>query len=234
MGTRQRPLDIGDRIADRAIGTLGDEIRRARRSAGLSQEAVANAAGVSHTTVSRIERGRAGDVRLRLLARLMAAVGLDLAARAYPGPDPIRDAAHAALLERLRARLGPGLRWQTEVPLPLRGDLRAWDAVISSEGHRVGIECETRVEDVQALVRRIALKRRDGDVAAVIIVVADTNHNREVLSVAGGVIRAELPGDTRMTLRDLSAGRLPKSCALVLLRPSDASVRPRPHPTMVQ
>jgi hypothetical protein len=82
-----------------------------------------------------------------------AVVGFELSAHAYPSGAPLRDQAHAALLERLRRRLHPGLRWATEIPLPNPGDLRAWDALISGAGFRIGTEAETQARDGQELER---------------------------------------------------------------------------------
>ena len=78
--------------------------------------------------------------------------------RAYPAGDPIRDAGHTRLLDRLRRDLASGLQWRSEVPLPIEGDLRAWDAVIGGPGWRLMVEAETLIDDVQALERRLALE----------------------------------------------------------------------------
>ena len=77
-----------------------------------------------------------------------AVVGLDLSIRAFPSGDPIRDRAQLALLQRLRARLHPGLRWSTEVPLPIPGDIRAWDAAIDGETWSAKIDAETVLDDL--------------------------------------------------------------------------------------
>ncbi len=64
-------------------------------------------------------------------------------------------------------------------------DRRAWDAVIEGQGWRIGVEAETRLHDVQSLLRRVALKQRDGAVSAVILLVNDTANNRRVLGSSG-------------------------------------------------
>lgn len=56
---------------------------------------------MSATHVMRVERGLVPNVSVRLLARIGSVVGLDVRIRAYPGPDPIRDAAQTRLLGRL-------------------------------------------------------------------------------------------------------------------------------------
>src|SRR5687767_6720098 len=109
---------------------LGHEIRLARMARGLSQTTLGRRVGMSHAKIGRIERGGYVSVPLADLHLLSAAVGLEVVVRAYPNGPAVRDRAHAALLERLRSRLHPALRWSTEVPLPSAGDMRAWDAMI--------------------------------------------------------------------------------------------------------
>jgi transcriptional regulator with XRE-family HTH domain len=119
---------------------LASEFRVARRDRGLSQRAVAAAAGISHTTVWRFERARVGDVKVGLLARLLAVVGLDLVARAYAGPSAARDSGHIRVINRFRAWLHSSLGWGSEVPFPSPGDPRRWDGVVSGRGWRFGVE----------------------------------------------------------------------------------------------
>ena len=128
----------------------------------MRQIDVARAAGVSASWISRIERGLAPDVSLLLLGVVLAVVGLDLSVRAFPDGVPLRDAGHRSLLSRFRALLPAGTPWRLEVPLPIPGDQRAWDALTGLWGLRVGIEAETGPTDLQALERRIMLKARDG------------------------------------------------------------------------
>jgi DNA-binding XRE family transcriptional regulator len=53
----------------------GERLRQLRRQRGLSQEKLADRAGVSLTTVARLERQRSPSCRCRTLARLAAALG---------------------------------------------------------------------------------------------------------------------------------------------------------------
>lgn len=139
------------------------------------------------------------------------------AGRAYPAGDPVRDSAHLGLLERLRERLGPGLSWRTEVPLPIPGDLRAWDAQIVNGSAAVAVEAEVRLTDIQALDRRIALKRRDGDIDVVILLIGDTKVNRAVIAAHRSALRPAFPLDARGVLGALAAGKLPPTGGVVLL-----------------
>jgi hypothetical protein len=147
---------------------------------------------------------------------LGAAVGLDVRLRAFPAGDPIRDAGQQRLLERLRARLHPSLRWATEVPLPIEGDLRAWDAVVRAATWHRPVEAETVLDDLQALERRLALKRRDGGEDHLIVLVADTPRNRRALAAAPEAFTT-FRRDARVVLRALAAGTDPGSSAVLIL-----------------
>jgi hypothetical protein len=167
--------------------------------------------------VSRVERGRVPRLSIAEASAMLAAVGLDLVVRAVPGGDPVRDAGHAALLARFRARIHATLRWATEVPLPIPGDRRAWDAFVSGDDWRLGVEAEMRPNDLQALERRLALKLRDGGVDHVVLLLADTKDNRRLVWAHADALRARfpLPGHRAMAL--LAAGSPLPADALVLL-----------------
>jgi transcriptional regulator with XRE-family HTH domain len=217
MPTRRNPGEEGRRLAARIQRHVGEDLRAARLAAGLSQEAVGAAVGMSHAQVGRIERGVNRDLTIDQVARAGMAVGLRLGARLYPDGDPVRDRAQLALLERFRARLPPTAIWTTEVPLPIPGDRRAWDACIALEGRRAGCEAETRLTDVQALDRRLALKVRDGEVDLLILLVSDTPANRQTLALHRENLRSFLPLDGRDVLRALGAGRLPEASGLLVI-----------------
>ena len=154
------------------------------------------------------------------MAAYCAVVGLDLAMRAYPAGDPIRDRAQLALLERLRARLNPTLRWRTEVPLPIDGDLRAWGAEISDRNPnpwRARVEGETRIADGQALERRLNLKLRDDPDGHLILLVSETRANRLALKSLDAGLRSVLPLGTRGMMVALAAARDPRGSGIVVI-----------------
>ena len=220
MSTRERPVDRGRRLATADRIRIGHELRVARQVVGESVHVVGSAIEMSGMQVSRIERGILPTVSIEQLARLGAAVGLDVRVRAYPGPSPVLDAAQMALLGRLRARLPKHLLFRTEVPLPSVGDQRAWDASIS---RLVGIadvlpvEAETRLVDGQAQFRRISLKLRDSGLEHVLVVLADTRRNRDVLRSASSILSGDFPVSPRRALAALSAGHHPGGSAIVLI-----------------
>ncbi|MCL2891624.1 helix-turn-helix transcriptional regulator [Brenneria tiliae] len=60
------------------LADIADMLRNIRREAGLSQEALAQRAGVSRTTVARMETLAKGDMSVSALVRLFEAAGYDL------------------------------------------------------------------------------------------------------------------------------------------------------------
>lgn len=193
---------------------MGRELRRARLDHGLSQTVVAKAARSSRSQVGRIEAAIAPRVSLAELARLLAVVGLELSARAYPAGPPIRGAAHRALIERFRTRVAPTIAWRFEVPHGRAGDQRAWDAVMLIGAAELAVEAETRPPDVQALQRRVTLKLRDDPgVSRLVLLLANTRHNRGLLREHGEALRADFPLTGAPILAALAAGRDPVGVA---------------------
>jgi transcriptional regulator with XRE-family HTH domain len=208
---------------DRATRRIEGDLRRAlaevaagRRLAGLSLRAVETATGVSKSAVDRLEAYRGSTVDLVALAAVAAAVGQDLRLQVFPAGDPIRDGPQQRLLERLHVQLPVTVSWRTEVTLGIEGDLRAWDAEIRGGGWRCHVEAETVLDDIQALERRLARKRRDAGGGHVILLVAATLRNRSALAAApaafGGFSR-----DARRVLRALRAGADPGCDAILLI-----------------
>jgi transcriptional regulator with XRE-family HTH domain len=222
VSTRERPIDRGTARGRRSVVEVGQEIRLARRDRALSLAAVGRATGQSHSTVSRIERGLAPNVTLVQLSRLSAVVGLELSVRCFPGGLPIRDAPQAALLARFKARLHKSIRWAAEVPLPRPGDQRAWDAMVIGSGWRFGVEAETAPRDGQALARRLELKRRDGEVDGVILVLPNTRRARTFLREFVMTVADNFPVASTRALELLGAGLSPGASAIVLVDRSPA------------
>jgi hypothetical protein len=183
----------------------------------LSAAVVGKAAGISKAEVSRIERALSPKVPLLTVARLGGVVGLDISVRAFAGPAALRDGAHVRLLDGFRALLPASIRWAVEVPLPISGDQRAWDALLSTPDWRYGAEAETRPTDAQAVVRRIALKARDGGVDGVLLVLRDTRTVRLLVREAEGELAAFFRVPARTALARLKEGRDPGRNAIVFV-----------------
>ena len=223
MPAKERAVDRGTRTVQRDLVTLGSDLRAARLAAGLTLGEVGRAAGLSGSQVGRIERCRHDAVTAIQLGRIGAVVGLDVRVRAYPGPDPIRDAGQTALLSRFRARLHPDLTFRLEVPLPIANDLRAWDSVIGglrSSDDRDSImpaEAETRIYDIQAQFRRIERKARDAGIEHIVVVISDTPTNRAAIETAGAALADRFPVSARRALAALGRGDHPGGSALIFL-----------------
>ena len=217
MPARERAVDRGARAGARLVRDAGEEVRRARIAAGLSQGAIARAMSVSHSTISRLERGAVRNVSVLELARAAAVVGLELTVRAYPVASPLRDHAHAVVEDRFRALFHPSIASRSEAPFPNPGDLRSWDLLLRAGRCRTGVEVETRPRDGQELERRMALKRRDGGVNFLILVLPDTRSNRALVRDRAASLSALFPGDASRAVAELGAGRLPEEDVMMLL-----------------
>jgi transcriptional regulator with XRE-family HTH domain len=217
MATTQRRSDRARVIAADVRRKLGAEIRDVRVSAGLSLRAAAGSVGMSYSVLGRIERGVLANVTILQLSQACTAVGLRLSGKAYPDGDPIRDAGQARLLRRFEARLPPGTAFRRETPLPIPGDPRGIDGTATLDRRRTGVEAETHLADLQALERRALQKQRDAGLPVLILLVADTHHNRRVLALHREALRASFPLDTRAVMARVTRGLPPEQNGIVVL-----------------
>jgi hypothetical protein len=171
---------------------------------------------MDYGTLGRIERGELPNVSVAQLCLACGAVGLEFSGRAFPDGDPTRDAGHLRLLSRFRKLLPAAAPWRTEVPIPFPGDRRALDAWTKLEGQTIGIEAETRLDDIQALARRIGLKKRDASLDRLVLLVADTRGNRDVLNVHRETLRSAFPLDTRQILAAMRDGKAPRDDGIAI------------------
>lgn len=179
--------------------------------------------GISHTQVRRIEAGIAPHIDLELLSRIASTLGAELSLGVHPVGPAVRDKAHLALLGRFAARLHPSIGWRTEVPMPIPGDLRSADGLAHIEDPSdpatsvtAIIEAETRLDDIQAVERRLRGKQRDLAAGRAILLVANSRHNRAVIH-GTPTLRHAFPVGTRACLAALGRGADPGADCLVLL-----------------
>jgi hypothetical protein len=164
---------------------------------------------ISQSKLARWELGQPPHPDLYeavLVARLL---GHDLVSRLYPAGGALRDAAHLAVERRFVALLPPHAPRQLEAVIPGPGDLRAWDVLVTLGPIRMGVAVETRLRDVQALLRREHAKMRDGDVQRLLLVLLNSSTNRRAVREAGPPLRSALPLDGRTILPALREGRDP-------------------------
>jgi transcriptional regulator with XRE-family HTH domain len=182
MSSRESRVDRGRRRGREIVRTLVAELVGERRSAGVSQDRIAAQLGTSQSEVSRLERLVNPDgVSAVDLCAYGALLGFDFSARFYPNGDEPVDAGHQKLIGRFTARLHSSWRVAREAPLPHVGDRRSWDLLLRLRDQIVGVEAETRVRDVQRLVRRLRERQRDGGAQRIVLVLADSAANRRVL-----------------------------------------------------
>jgi transcriptional regulator with XRE-family HTH domain len=218
MTTRERASDVGAADAWRLSADVGREIQGARRSAGATQQAVAVRAGVSRTQLGRLERGELRSPPLALICQAARATGFSASLKLYPDGTRLRDAGQLRVLARFDRTVAAPLRIAREMRLPTTGDLRAWDERLTDGRATASVECEVHLHDIQAVQRRIALKQRDDPQAGVVILLlADSAHNRRVLAEHREALRAEFPLDGGAILRALRAGRVPPASGILLL-----------------
>ena len=190
---------------------IGMAIRRLRRRRGSRQVDLAEVAGVSHDTVSRIERGQLDGVAHGTLRRVCAPLGatFSIEVRWRGGAlDRLLDERHAHLAGQATKRLR-ALGWQAQVEVSYahfgeRGaiDLLGWYehlgvlVVAELKTELTSIEETLRTHDAKVrLAPRVARERfgwRAGRVGRILILLESTSNRRRVERQAE-VLRAALP-----------------------------------------
>jgi hypothetical protein len=89
--------------------------------------------------------------------------------------------------------------------------------MVTGSGWRFGVEAETAPRDGQALSRRLELKRRDGEVDGVILVLPNTRRARTFLREFVTTVADNFPVASARALELLGAGLSPGSSAIVLV-----------------
>jgi hypothetical protein len=214
---RRRAVLQGEARGRASVELVSRELDEAIRNLGLTYAAVARDVGLSPSQVGRIARAMSPELSIVQASTLLAAVGLELSTRAFPGGRPLRDTPQLNLLARFRPLLHQRLGWASEVPVTQGPDLRAWDGMVMGEDWRYGAEAETRIRDWQALERRITLKVRDSHADGVLLLVWKTRSNLTTLRSLGSAVSVmfPVPGDAALT--NLAAGRNPGGSALILV-----------------
>jgi DNA-binding XRE family transcriptional regulator len=216
MATKSRAVDIGSRLGYRFLAEAGRSLRDARVGAGLSQAELGRSVGASRTAVARCESGRYPPATVIQLARMLRVLGLELRFSAFPVASPLRDAGHLKVVQRVLDEVREPLAHRTDAPFPNAGDMRAWDILLLRDRQRVAIEVETRLHDLQELVRRMHTKRRDGMVDGLVLVLAASRHNRHLLPALESLLPQYPVMQRAQFVRTLNAGLLPPD-GIVLL-----------------
>jgi transcriptional regulator with XRE-family HTH domain len=197
------------------------DLREARVAAGLSREHLAREVQSSATAIARLESNLLDDVGLVRLSELASVLGFEVSLGLHPIGDPVRDRAHLAIGARFQAMLSSAWHVADEALLPGSGGFRAWDKSLRLVGaqprHLVGVDIETRVHDVQLLIRRTRLRERDGQADAILLVLADTQHNRRMVSQLRLALGRDYQTEPRVILAALRDGRRLPGSGVILL-----------------
>lgn len=205
------------------IQRFGQELRDARRAAGLTQSRLGVRTGISQPMISRIERGTFAP-GLQAMVRLAHGVGQRLSVRIYPADGVgLRDSGQLKLAELIRAAAHRSWRVSLEVPVAPPPDRRAADMVLDSFGEVVLVEIERGLRDLQAQLRaaqlkRVALAERRGQQVRLVIAVPDTAMTRQVVAPHVAVIRSALPVSSRTAWAAIRSGLALNGDALLWVR----------------
>ncbi|HET9878143.1 MAG TPA: helix-turn-helix transcriptional regulator [Candidatus Limnocylindria bacterium] len=206
---------------------LGQEIRLARTRNGQTLRDVARAAGVSRSTVRRVETGETG-IGWRNMNAVAAAVGLDVALRAYPSRGrQLRDTGQMRLAEALRNLAHPS--WKVAIEHPIAGG-RSADEVFFGPEEIIHLEI-VRLADWQGQYRPAVAKRDELQSAharpvRLVLAFEDTAHNRRVLAEHATLIRHALPASSRKVMQSLREGTPLGEDGLLWVRPRRPIFRP--------
>jgi len=145
---------------------LGLSIRALRRRRGWTQAELGNAAAMSSSAVSRVERGRGDRLSVRALASLAGALGARVSVRIlWQGEelDRLLDGDHARLVEWVVRRLtSEGWVAAPEVTFHIRGERGSIDVLAwyPPAGQLLVVEVKSVVPDVQATLSGVDRKAR--------------------------------------------------------------------------
>jgi transcriptional regulator with XRE-family HTH domain len=217
---RETRRQRGQRRGRSLITDALSELHRARVTANLGQPSLARQLGMSQSNYSRIEAGKVPGLSVMRLSEMASLLGLELSVRLYPAGDPIRDKGQQGLDGRFEAILADAWTVTNEALLPGPGDLRAWDKLLRLTGetrHLVGVDLETRIRDIQALVRRTRLRERDGAVDVILIVLSDSGTNRILVGQLRDALGPDYSTDPGAIVRALHDGQpLPGSGVMLV------------------
>lgn len=147
---------------------VAEVVGEVRREVGWSQDELGRRAGVSQSTICRLEQGAIENLTIGTAARVLDALGikvtLELKSPLIANGPRQRDAGHArcmAYVVRRLTRLGWIVQTETEV---VSGAARGWIDVLAfrpSDGTLLVIEIKTELPDIGAAMRQHAWYERE-------------------------------------------------------------------------
>lgn len=188
----------GARVARKLRTQLAADVQQARDDSGISIRRLARAAGVSHATLSALERGT-HDPSIEVLARVGTALGMDLSVRLYPNTGRlVRDHIQAAMIEALLRVFDE--RWQPSPEMavyrPVRGVI---DLVLDTSAEPlVATETQSELRRLEQQLRWSQTKADAGAAARArakshLLLLRSTRATRTVLAAFKQTVRAAYP-----------------------------------------
>jgi transcriptional regulator with XRE-family HTH domain len=194
---------------------FGSIVRAARVRRGWRQLDLADAAGVSRGSVSRIERGALDDIAVSMIRRVATAleIRVELLPRSrHAELDRLVSARHAALAEHVGGWLRriPGWTFRPEVSFSFYGDRGVVDIVAWNERVQalLLVELKTEIVDVGEVLGTLDRRHRLGAqigaqlswrpaVIGSALLIGDSRVNRNRVRAHAATFRAGLPDDGR-------------------------------------
>jgi transcriptional regulator with XRE-family HTH domain len=194
---------------------VGALLRAVRRRRGLRQVDVAEAAGLSDSAVSLVERGHLDTLSIRKLERLAGVldIWLEISARWRGGDgDRMLNRTHSALADGFAGWLAAQQGWfvEPEVSFSVYGERGVIDQLAWHEAfrHLLVIELKTELVDVNEMLgtldRKVRLARiiaRERglrpEAVSCWLVIRDTHTNRRHATQHAALLRARFPSDGR-------------------------------------
>ena len=229
---------------------IGAWVRSERRRLGMRQADLAQRAGVSRTTVSRVENGLFSELTITAARAVADAVGIMLpfAPRSLRGASIERqiDWRHAALIETVLGRL-TRLGWHTAVEYSFNdfGDRGSVDVLAWEPDARalLIVEVKSDLRNVQETLHALDIKRRvvprllqrdrgwRADAVGLVMVLADLRVERQRIDRHRSTFDAALPSRTVEVRRWLErpVGPLRGVWFLQIVRPTGAKQQPAGH-----
>lgn len=224
MATKETRLIRGRRRGATLNARILRELLDARVLLGISQRTLAQELGCSQANLWRMEANKS-EVTITRLSEMASLLGLELSMGLHELGDPLRDKGQQVVGKRFEGLLSTNWFVTSEALLPMPGDLRSWDKLLrlrptkdaAAARHLVGVDLESRIRDIQALVRRTRLRERDGGVDRILMVCSDSATNRRLVAQLREALGPEYATTPRAILRALRDGtELPGSGVILV------------------
>jgi transcriptional regulator with XRE-family HTH domain len=194
---------------------FGAVIRAIRKRRGLYQADLARLSGVSHATISLVERGHCEKLSLVSVRRIASALDVrtELHARWRGGElDRLLSRRHSILAESFAAFVlaNPGWVVEAEVSFSIYGERGTIDQLAWHPGtaHLLVVELKTALVDINEMLGTLDRKRRlartiaaergwQPALVSVWLIVEDTHTNRRHATDHRVLLRSRLPLDGR-------------------------------------